>query len=224
MNAAYWQVFFGRMRRGMTLITIILSLLAIAQMKGAEIVVTVTGDVVGGSGDLLHIFGTVRNLIGKPFTLVFTFDDSKGTRTPLAGCEGSASGVEGNGVNSPGKAVLTIGDKSFTFGTKKYSHSGTWREIASGCSQSHIVFEVEDTGNSFWNITMIDVNIHPADKGRSFTQNPDWRAQFATSAIDSDSMSGFAIAGPGGSGDGGIFSVKSIEISGPQKARPAGGR
>jgi hypothetical protein len=214
MNITHSHIFSGRLRHGATLITIILFLLATGRVKGAEIVVTATGVIMGGTGDALHLFGNVRNLNGQPFTVVFTYDDTKGKRTPLAGCEGTATGVEGDGADSPGKAVLTIAGKSYTFGTKKYSHSGTWREIASFCSQSHIVFEVDDTGNNSWNSTVIEVNIHPADKGRPFTQNPDWRSPLATSAIDFDGMSGFAIAGPGMSGSGGRFTVKSVTISG----------
>jgi hypothetical protein len=215
MNNAYR--FSGRTRYGITLIAS-LFLLATGQMKGAEIVVTVTGEVVGGAGDFLHIFGKERNLAGKPVTVVFTFDDTKGKPIPLAGCQGSATGIIGDGENSPGTAVLTINGKSFEFGTHKGRHSETWREISSGCSTSRIIFHVEDSvgrGKS-----MIQVNIHPADRGRSLTQNPDWRAPMSATSIEQDDrLGGFDIQGPEMSGDGGIFNVKSITIAPKQASR-----
>jgi hypothetical protein len=213
MNATRVSKCAGR-RLGIIFTTIILFVLAIGQMEGAEVVVTVTGDIVGGSGDYLHLFGKVLNLAGTPFTLVFTFDDTKGKPIPLAGCKGTASGVKGVGADSPGIAVLTIAGKSFTFGTRKSSESETWREISSECSSSKIGFEVDDGVNSR---TVININIHPADNRKSFTQNSDWRSAVTSTAMATDSLSGFSIEGPGMSGDGGIFYVKSITISGPKK-------
>src|ERR1039458_5711690 len=113
MNTTY--ISSGRTRHLPTGMPIVLFLLAIGQMKAAEIVVTVTGDIFGGTGDALYLFGKVRNLAGRPFTVVFTFDDTKGKPIPLAGCQGSATGIIGDGANSPGTAVLTIDGKSFTF-------------------------------------------------------------------------------------------------------------
>jgi hypothetical protein len=216
MNTAYWQVFFGRMRRRMMLITIVLSLLAIGQMKGAEVVATVTGIVRGGSGDMLHIFGKNRDMTGQPFTLVFTFDDTKGKPIKITQCQGTASGVEGDGEDSPGKAVLTIGDKSYTFGTTKNRHSGTWREITTDCARSHIVFQVNDNHNN-----NIELNIRPAAGARSFTQDTDWRHPLSFNLDNYDNMSGFSIGFNAAMADGGMFDVKSIEISGPKKASPA---
>ena len=85
-----------------------------------------------------------RSLDEKPFTVVYTFDDTKGAQTPLAGCKGTATGTEGYGPNSPGTAVLTIGTKSYTFGLQKNAHSAIWREIASTCSDSQIDIEVHE--------------------------------------------------------------------------------
>ncbi len=215
MNNAYR--FSGRTRYGIMLI-VSLFLLAIGQMKGAEIVVTVTGEVVGGAGDFLHIFGKERNLAGKPVTVVFTFDDTKGEPIPLAGCPGSATGTIGNGKNSPGTAVLTINGKSFEFGLHKHTHSETWREISSGCSTSRIIFHVEDDPGRA--MSMIEVNIHPADRRRSLTQNPDWRDPVSATSIEQDDrLSAFSIQGPEMSSDGGIFNVKSLTIVRKQASR-----
>ena len=208
MNTTHY--FTGRWRYGLTFIIILFLLALHRQTNGTKTIVTVTGVINGGSGDMLHIFGRERNFMGKPFTVVFTFDNTKGTPTPLSGCEGSATGVEGIGANSPGTAVLTIAGKSFTFGTQKYSHSGTWREIASGCSESHLVFEADD--DTARHNVMIEVNVHPPELRGSFSQNPDWRAPLSIPEVNLDSMSGFAIDHDSIYGDGGRFDIKSITI------------
>src|ERR1022692_2771209 len=79
MNTTYRHVFSGRrMNPGIAVLATILFFLAQLTVRCAEIVVTVTGEVDGGTGDFLHIFGTKRNINGTPFTAVFTFDDAKG--------------------------------------------------------------------------------------------------------------------------------------------------
>jgi hypothetical protein len=210
VNATRVSIHAGR-RPGITLITIILLLLAIRQMKGAEVVVTVTGIVRGGSGDMLHIFGTKRDMTGEPFTVVFTFDDTKGKPIKITQCLGTASGVEGDGEDSPGTAVLTIAGKSYTFGTTKHRHSGTWREITTGCAHSHIVFQVDDNTDKY-NVN-IELNIRPAAGARSFTQDTDWRHPLSFSLDNYDNMSGFAIGLNAAYGDGGMFDAKTVTIT-----------
>ena len=210
MNTRSVSIHAGR-RLGITLITITLLLLAYRQMKGAEVVATVTGIVRGGSGDMLHIFGTKRDMTGQPFTLVFTFDDTKGKPIKITQCQGTASGVEGDGDDSPGKAVLTIGDKSYTFGAGKRRHSGTWREITTDCARSHIVFQVNDNTDKYSNT--IELNIRPAIGARSFTQDTDWRHPLSFSLDNYDNMSGFAIGLNAVYADGGMFDAKTVTIT-----------
>ncbi len=113
MNTTYRHVFSGRrMNPGIAVLATILFFLAQLTVRCAEIVVTVTGEVDGGTGDFLHIFGTKRNINGTPFTAVFTFDDAKGKPLSPYQCDGSATGAEGSGADSPGTAVLTMGGKS----------------------------------------------------------------------------------------------------------------
>jgi hypothetical protein len=215
MNTTGVRIRAGR-RPGMA-ITLLMLAAVLRPVKAAEIVITVTGDIVGGSGDMLHLFGAKDDIIGQPITIVFTFDDTKGKRTPIARCPGSATGIEGTGENSPGKAVVTIRGKSFTFGARKDSHSEVWREINSPCSNSQIAFEVDDNLNR--GNTVISVKLYPADLEKSLTQNPDWRAPLSSSAMEQhNNRSGFAIQLPGDAGwrgDGATVSVKSITITGP---------
>jgi hypothetical protein len=188
-------------------------------IKAADIVVTVTGTLVGG-GDSFPIFDVGRSLGGKPFTLVFTFDDAKGEKTPLASCAGSASGINGRGANSPGTAVLTVGTKSYTFGTRKDAHSAAWREINSFCSQSLISFEIVE-GVEPANLG-VNIRIHP-NPGKSLTQNPDWRAPVSITDMESFSNmdGGFFISRPGDfyHQAKSAFSFKSLTITGPKGSR-----
>ena len=98
MNTTYRHVFSGRrMNPGIAVLATILFFLAQLTVRCAEIVVTVTGEVDGGTGDFLHIFGTKRNINGTPFTAVFTFDGAKGKPLSPYQCDGSATGAEGRG-------------------------------------------------------------------------------------------------------------------------------
>ena len=87
---------------------------------------------------------------------------------------------------------------------------------------ARITFQVDD--NVDRRNTILRVNLHTENPASSLTQNPDWRAALSSSAMQRDLESGFAIQGPGQSGDGGVFVVKGITISGPRKAAPAGSR
>jgi hypothetical protein len=223
MSTTHRHVFAGRrMSPGLALLATVLFFFVQRPVRCAEIVVTVTGIVDGGTGDFLRIFGPKRNLDGTPFTAVLTFDDSKGKPLSPYHCDGSATGAEGSGTDSPGTGILTIAGKSYAFGTHKDSHSAAWRSITSPCSRSQITFQVDDNVDRF--NTILRVNLHTEDTRNSLTQNPDWRASLSSTAMQSDLESGFAIQGPGQSGDGGIFVVKSITISGPIKATLTGGR
>jgi hypothetical protein len=186
-----------------------LTILMIVPAHAADITMTITGTIQGGTGDFLHLFGKDRNLIGKPFKVVLTFDDTKGK--PMKPECNNGSGIKGDGEDSPGKAVLTIEGKSFEFGGKKNSHSWYWRQTRSGCSGSAFNIEVEDGTPPYNN--QLGLRITPM-KGKSLTQNPDWKASMSCTEIDVDNQSGFAIQGPGDSGDGGIFHITSVTVAG----------
>jgi hypothetical protein len=98
--------------------------------RAADVTFTITGMVSSGS-DTTGVFGFPPNasLAGKSFTLVFTFDDTKGTQTVFDTDQGLpyASTITTNQAtgSSPGTAVLTIGGGSFSFGTSAQAVSGS---------------------------------------------------------------------------------------------------
>jgi hypothetical protein len=108
-----------------------------------EVVITVTG-TVNGVRDDLRIFGKERGVPkGTPYTLVFTFNDTKGQpMTPP--CPGDGSGITGVGRESPSTAIITINDKSYEFGRRPDVRSRAWRWISSLCTDSEIGAAVEE--------------------------------------------------------------------------------
>lgn len=211
MNATRVSASVGR-RPGI-LLTIFL-LLAMLPLRAAEITATITG-VLEGGWDHLGIFATgadAKNMAGRPFTLVFTFDDTKGT--PQHGqCNGAAgSGVEGGGPDSPGKAVLTIGSASYTFGENGGS-SGAWREVPGACSSTSLIgFYVNGATAHFDFAPEVDVKMMPGKGSNSLTRNPDWRAPLSTTAVDNQT-SCFVITRHGGGDAKGCFDIKKLEIT-----------
>ena len=126
MNATRVLNCAGR-RLGITFIAILLLALP---ARSAQIIVTVTGTVLGG-GDSIGLFKLGKEWTGAPFTLVFTFDDTKGYRTSAdrTSCPKTAYGIEGKGESSPGTAVITINGISHEFGKKPTAHSMASRSI-----------------------------------------------------------------------------------------------
>jgi hypothetical protein len=77
----------------------------------------VTG-VVGSGVDDSGVFGPQGgNLATDPFSLVFTFDDTKGAQA-VATCGGIPylASITNTESSNPGTATLTVGSGSFTFG------------------------------------------------------------------------------------------------------------
>jgi hypothetical protein len=97
--------------------------------NGNMVVETITGIVVspppgGGSydqfGNVFSSSGTDTNLAGLPFTLTFTFDDTKGTGLVIVDDSNGnpyESYLDSTATSNVGTAVLTINGKSASFGT-----------------------------------------------------------------------------------------------------------
>jgi hypothetical protein len=177
-------------------ITIILLAISLRQGKAAEISYTITGVLTGG-WDRIGIFFTgkeAQSMGGKPFTLVFTFDDSK--RKP------DSSGISGEGANSGAKAVLTIGGVSFTFGGERFSSWSVYRAPAFiGMSLN------EAKGSLFDFASAVDSRIMP--QGPPFP--PDWRSPLSRTDIDNQ-PSCFFIRGKGTEAKG-CFDIRKVEVT-----------
>lgn len=218
MKATRVSIRAGR-RPGITITFILLLFTMFRSAKASEVIATITG-VLSGGYDRFPMFGVgtkyrdshVWDISKQPFTLVFTFDDSKGRKTHGSCDPKAASGVEGGGTQSPGKAVLTIAGVSYTF--PGAGSSGAWREVPTACSSdSAIYFHVSEMKAFFDFAPGVDVKIVPAPGKRSITDNPDWEAPLSITAIDNQT-SCFYISRPNDNGHEakGCFDVKKLEI------------
>lgn len=230
MNVAYLHPRAGSLRSSGKLLIAAMLLLALRPVKAADIVVTLTGVIAGGYDQfpLLNVGTKLRgnagwDLKGQPFTLVYTFDDTKGKPTPPVNCPGGASGIKGDFNSSPGIVTLTIGEKSFTFGTRKDSHSGIWREINSSCSQSVMGLEVMEGGGWSNGNNIFNIRVMPAEGGRSLTQNPNWRAPLSVSNPDNSGVFVISHRGDFGHEVKGSLDVKQLTVM-QQKAGRNGAR
>jgi hypothetical protein len=182
-------------------ITTTLFLFAVS-MQAAEITATITGIVRSGE-DPGRIFGGI--VAGKPFSLVFTFDDSKGR--PLTGrCGNDGSGIM-TGASSPGTAVLTIDGVAIDFGHVAGARSSAYRSVESNCSISELRFEVSEGQQNA--PSAVKVSLEP--NARSFTQNADWRAPLSSTDIGwGRNLSAFVVHRGGVAR--GMFSFTSVII------------
>jgi hypothetical protein len=187
----------------------------------AEVTITVKG-MAGGSDDL-HIFGAARTIPeGTPFTLVYTFDDSKGQAYAPGNCPDWGSGITGGQKESPGTAVLTIGGRSFTFGKGPNVKSSVWRKVTTRCSRSEIAMEMSE--GQFPNFTGVNTRAHAPAGTNSLTQTKDWRTAVLLDSVDANdpnNVFGIALPNRTGTATRGVLRVKSIEVSGPRPVTSA---
>jgi hypothetical protein len=181
-------------------------LLIMLPLRAAEITATITGVLTGG-WDQLGIFATgteAKNMSGKPFTLVFTFDDARGN--PQA--DKGSSGLSGTSPQSPGKAVLTLGDGSFIFGGEKFSTWSVYR------SPTYMQIVVNERKGSLFNFAPeVDVRIMPASGSRS-SFGTDWKAPLSRSDIDNQASCFFIAQRDKPSREAkGCFDVKKLDIT-----------
>jgi hypothetical protein len=185
--------------------------------KGSEVVITVAGTLNGGN-EYLGIFGMGRAMrAGTPYTLVYTFDDTKGQTIGSQACPNSASGISGEGKASPATAVLTIGQKSYMFGRGPNARSKTWRSIASGCSSSEIGIEIMEGQQPLQ--MGVSTRLAPTQGARSLTQTADWRSALSLSSVYArNTYNHFVITRPNdyAGGTESYLLVSSVTISGPK--------
>ena len=165
----------------------------------AELVtVTITGTVDRGT-DVTGVFLSPNtSFTGQSFTLVFTFDDSKGTET-VQNCAGVPCGSGDSGTTytdapgallsslSPGTAVLTINGISFAFGTSSAltsSYSTVGRFLPFEGNPGSVSFDINDyypNGGAG-----VFATIFPASGTPPLSTNYDWRSPFTDSQLATD--------------------------------------
>jgi hypothetical protein len=203
------------MRKLGTLIMVIfLALIALRQAKAGQIDITVTGVLTGGwdTKGLFFQGAEAKTLGGKPFTLVFTFDDGKGYAPKDSNC---VSGRLGGGQGSPGTAVLTMGNGTYKFGANDNFESGVSRR----CDGSMLSMEVDRKASSSFDHTLgIDVRIVPTGNA-TLPKTSDWRSPMsATNVTSRDSCMIIADSMNGGKEVHVCFDVKKVEISASKPA------
>ncbi len=179
------------LRLGLSLTAILL----IGSARAEEITITVTGTLNGGR-DMFGIFAMPGNIMdaGTPYTLTFTFDDSKGQALKGGPCTGT--GIFGTGQNSPGTAVLTINGKSYEFGRKPDAVSRIWRALPSSCSDCELGFLVKEGPESLMSGVNIKVSANRGQK--ALTGERDWRSDVSLSNFEArNTYNAFAIRRPG---------------------------
>jgi len=204
---------------GTALLTAALLFVALRPAKGAEVVITVTGKLNGGN-DYLGIFGMGTAMpAGTPYTLVYTFDDSKGRGIHPGNCPDGGSGIVGARQASPATAVLTINGKSYLFGRRPDARSSTWRAVATGCSESGIAIDIVEGQSPLE--SKVGTRLVPVQGMRSLTQDSDWKSPVSLSKFYAqNTFNGFVITRPNqySGATQGYFSVSMVTISGPKQA------
>ncbi len=205
------------------------ALLVPGQGRAAQVVITITGTVAADAIDFSGIFGPAGgSLIGDPFTLVLTVDDTQVVQSTLNCPIGDA--IYGTIINStpgsnPGTATLTIGTGSFTFGLNSpvaLTVSVDVPQPLLGCFNfSEYSFNLLDGTPSVG--SQIIGNIVGAS-GTFLTTNPDWEAPFSNANLvnfnpDSGYLIVFQIYEIDQSAIG-ILYPQSISVSGPITTSP----
>jgi YD repeat-containing protein len=146
--------------------------------------ITVTGTVQSGtdSSGMFGVPGVPASLTGDDFTLIATFDETKGT----TGYAPDSSYIENSGGSNPGTAALTITNSTtglegtFIFGRNPSPQSRAYLVYDGNPADSGYSLLTGDgsyPGGSGEQGTVI-----PAT-GTELTTNPDWRNAFTNSAL-----------------------------------------
>jgi len=155
------------------------------------VTVTITGTVASGR-DVAGIFGRRgADLAGKPFTVVYTFDDKKGAqqlpdcgKSPACYSEINSLGASSPlDPSSPGTAVLQIdGRASPAIGDATDGSAGTeLRKTIFGCCNYPMTYQMGfDVHDSRGYVT---VGVLNTTSGPPATTNPDWRSAFSDAKI-----------------------------------------
>ena len=158
----------------------ILTTAILTTARASIITVTITGTTSGveiGEGPIFGYSSYQKIPDGKAFTLIYTFDDTKG-RGGISRSNGgiiTQSEIEDAGSSSPGtNATLQIGRAVWEFGAS--TDSQVKLNTASNIKSLQILFSNPGSGNR------VSSYICPA-KSTYWPRNGDWRADFTASSL-----------------------------------------
>lgn len=131
--------------------------------SAATVTITITGTMASGTDDT-GVFGfpPKTDLTKQPFSVTFTFDDTKGKSNDIPPCESEREDIESESGTSPGTAVLTIGGKQWSFGTLPlFSMTGAVQDSV----VQKIIPPCNQAGNGIMNISVSETNNTPHPQG-----------------------------------------------------------
>jgi len=183
------------------------------------ITITITGTISSGTDNTGVFVAPGTNLAGLVATVVYTFDDTKGTQESSPCPGGCFSGITGTTPSSPGTATVTIGGGSYTFG----------EQAAAASSSSDILFyypplpssadySVGDTFPNGNGSDYVDVFVYPATGAPPLSTTDNWESSLTDTQITGNSNPslvgvGFFLNGVY-SGATATFTPTSITVSG----------
>ena len=204
------------------------SLCAVSPAQAKIVTTTITGVVYSGI-DEPGIFGS-GSITGKNFTLVFTFDDTKGTQT-VQNSVGTPCGsaINNTATSNPGTAALTIGSVTYTFGALPgFMATSTASRVIGGvpaiplCGSfpGQLTYSVKDTSSSGGGYDSITAIISPAN-GTILTPDYYWEDSFSSSSLSSLQLASVVIETMGGGPEQGA-SISLLPVNITVDGLPAG--
>jgi hypothetical protein len=169
--------------------------------KASIVTITITGTVSSG------VVVSGGSLVGQAFTLVATFDDTKGLQQGYGNCGTDLATSDGS---SPGTAILQIGTLSWSFGNGPSGtvESSTTRQIPGCPQQAGVGLAIEDNVAG-----SIEAIVTPV---AGVLTDMNWEDPFSTTQIASSLITFDAL----GSAQRalGILQANSITVSGPMSS------
>jgi len=184
-------------------------------LRAATVTTTITGIVASGT-DSTGVFGFAAgtDMTNQAFTLIYTFDDTKGSQS-VTNCSSKpcSSSITSTATSNPGMAVLKIGSGSWTFGTLPSATSSVMRAVPPAGDQ--IQYSVKDDGGQTDTISSF---IDPA-LGTVLTTDYNW--EDALSNSDLASLQAPFTVNTGSQLATGWLIPQDITVSGPEASPPS---
>lgn len=191
----------------------------IEEAQATLVKITITGTVQSGQDHGVTgagVFGTPEGrytyLTGQKYTLVLTFDDTKGQANGQ-GCT-FPSCIQGSGASSPGTATLTI----IGYAPVNFPNTGSpLNKISSNASREAgvrgvgglAIFDVNGSSSS------LGVNLRP-DPAREFSSSSSWEGSFNYIYTTPPASVNFNYATTTGQASG-LMYADTIVVNGPVK-------
>jgi hypothetical protein len=171
----------------------------VREAVASTVTVTITGTVFSGE-DYSGVFGFApsTDLHGQPFSLVYTFDDTKGAQiTNTYGSVVCHTSIVNTPTSNPGTAVLKIGSGTWNlFGTLPGGKASSYATLSDGCGDKsgsvEIAFDVTDVAPyNQGNGDMVGGNVIAVDP--TLVGDNTWEYAFTNSKLSPSGM-GFDVS------------------------------